>query len=64
MNKFYIEKCPNCGCNEFGKGFQAGYGMVHACNRLFKASKIYHIICTNCGCIIYSYVQKPENFKL
>ncbi|WLR54730.1 transcription initiation factor TFIIIB [Mesobacillus subterraneus] len=60
----YAKQCPKCGGTEIGKGKQAGYAVMHPENRVMSlGSEILHIICTNCGFIIESYVRKPEKFK-
>lgn len=59
-----ITECPNCGCRELGKGKQDGYATMYNANKVFSmGSKIFHSICTRCGLIVQSYVEKPERFK-
>ena len=57
-----IESCPKCGESEIGIGKQSGYARMES-GKLNFGSSIIHTICTNCGYIIESYVEKPDNFK-
>jgi len=57
-------ECPSCKSTDLGKGKQTGYGNVYPVNKIsLSGSEIEHILCTNCGYIIGSYVKKPEKFK-
>jgi len=59
-----VTECPKCGCRELGQGKQDGYAVMNNANKMFGlGSKILHTICTRCGLIIESYVEKPERFE-
>lgn len=58
-----IEECPKCGGKELGRGKQNGYAVLQPYYKMSFGSEIEHIICTECGFIIESYVKKPEKFK-
>ncbi|HLR70762.1 MAG TPA: transcription initiation factor TFIIIB [Pseudogracilibacillus sp.] len=55
--------CPKCGGDELGKGKQTNMDVMYPDNKMSFGSNIEHIICTDCGLIIESYVKKPEKFK-
>ncbi len=57
-----IKECPKCGETELGKGRHSGYAVITP-NGKVMGSNVEHIICTNCGYIIESYVAKPKRFK-
>ncbi|EST56160.1 transcription initiation factor TFIIIB [Brevibacillus panacihumi W25] len=58
------EQCPKCGCKEIGQGKQAGHAVVLPNNKFFAmGSQIIHHICTQCGYVLESYVDKPSRFK-
>lgn len=57
-------KCPKCGSEELGKGKHSGYAVISPMNKMMSmGSDVEHILCTDCGFIIESYVTKPEKFK-
>lgn len=59
-----LEQCPKCGCSEIGRGKQAGHAVVMPYNKFFSVgSTLIHSICTECGYVIDSYVEKPARFK-
>ncbi|MGG3467642.1 transcription initiation factor TFIIIB [Neobacillus pocheonensis] len=58
-----VNICPICGCNEIAKGRQTGQAAMYPMASLFKASIIVSEICTECGHILSSKVEKPEIFK-
>ena len=55
-------KCPFCGNDTFVEGAQDGYGSVTPANKVwtFKAQKLIHVICLNCGTVVKSYVKNPK----
>jgi len=58
------EKCPKCGCVEIGRGKQSSHAVVTPLNKFFAiGSPLIHRICTNCGHVLESYVEKPSRFK-
>ncbi|PYF01956.1 transcription initiation factor TFIIIB [Ureibacillus chungkukjangi] len=57
-----VTECPKCGGKELGKGKQSGYGAVHSYSTIIGVA-VEHIICTECGYIIESYVKNPTKFK-
>ncbi|CAM4034041.1 transcription initiation factor TFIIIB [Mesobacillus thioparans] len=60
----YAKECPKCGGTDIGKGKQAGYAVMYPENKVVSlGSEIVHVICTDCGFVIESYVKKPEKFK-
>ncbi|BCB04148.1 transcription initiation factor TFIIIB [Bacillus sp. KH172YL63] len=57
-------RCPKCGGTDLGKGMHSGYAVMSPVNKkLSFGSEIEHILCTDCGFIIESYVTKPQKFK-
>lgn len=59
-----IDKCPKCRCTEIGRGRQAGHAIVAPFEKFFGlGSVLIHRICTNCGYVLESYVEKPSRFK-
>ncbi|MBU5465844.1 transcription initiation factor TFIIIB [Virgibacillus sp. MSJ-26] len=58
-----IAECPKCGEKELGKGKQTGMGSIIPNGKVSFGVEIDHIICSNCGFIIESYVKKPDKFK-
>jgi len=59
-----VTECPKCGGKELGKGYQhSSYSVMYPSNKLSFGYDVEYIICTECGLIIESYVEKPEKFK-
>ncbi|WP_270182097.1 transcription initiation factor TFIIIB [Alkalihalobacillus sp. CinArs1] len=64
MTKFPTTTCPKCGGTDLGKGKHSGYAVMTPMRRkLSLGSEIEHLLCTDCGFIIESYVKNPEKFK-
>jgi predicted nucleic-acid-binding Zn-ribbon protein len=63
MNYHEEDKCPKCLSTEIGQGVLKGPASMFPKGKSFGGSAILSFICTKCGYIISSYVQKPENFK-
>ena len=58
--KIHITQCPFCGHAEFIEARQlqvesyvSGEGLL--------GQQLKHIICRNCGSVVRSYVENPEN---
>ncbi len=52
--------CPFCGGSEFVKGIQGGHGKIFSIHSLIKSQCLIHVICTECGSVVRSYVREPE----
>ena len=58
-----VQACPKCRSSEFGKGKQNGNANMFPVGKMSLGSEIEHLLCTNCGYIIESYVKSPGKFK-
>jgi predicted nucleic-acid-binding Zn-ribbon protein len=63
MNDRKEDTCPKCFSTEIGQGVLKGPASIFPKGKSFGGSAILSLICTKCGYIISSYVQKPEKFK-
>lgn len=64
MKKIVFEDCPYCGSNMLVYGYQSEAGAIFSDVRggVF-GTPVEHIICQECGSIIYSRVIRPDIFK-
>lgn len=64
MKKIVFEKCPYCNSDKLVLGFQIGNAVAYPDVRggMF-GSRIEHLICKDCGSIVYSRVLKPDMFN-
>jgi DNA-directed RNA polymerase subunit RPC12/RpoP len=64
MKKIVFEECPYCNSKLLVYGYQHNNANVFSDVRggVF-GSPVQHIICRECGSIIYSSVVRPEVFK-
>lgn len=60
MKKKQVHECWNCGSKRFVIGTTLQGGIVKL-QKGIVGQPIKFIICKECGCIVYSYVDKPEN---
>lgn len=59
-----ITECTKCGGMELGKGIQTDYAALAPYKKVFGlGSAVVHTLCTDCGFIIESHVEKPHRFK-
>jgi predicted RNA-binding Zn-ribbon protein involved in translation (DUF1610 family) len=59
-----IDKCPECGGTEIGKGkFYGSAAMIPAAKTISIGSTVFGDVCTNCGLIIQLQVEKPDIFR-
>lgn len=54
-----ISKCCFCGCDEFIYDAQKNYAALQGEGALTTAV-LKHTICRNCGSVVRSYVEDPE----
>ena len=57
------EACPKCESHEIGRGKQGGYAGMTPYGRMGFSHNLIHLICTDCGWIVGSYVENPRAFK-
>lgn len=64
MNIKNEHTCPWCGSKAIVIGKQMGYGNVQP-NRFMtiKGEPLLHVICKDCGTVIRSYVEHPNNLE-
>lgn len=55
-----IERCPECGSRNLGKGKFEGYASMYA--GPFKSSVVDAVVCSDCGLVIELRVRKPHIF--
>lgn len=60
MKRIKVNQCPYCGGTEFVKGVQQYRGSILGENELAAGQPLRHVICLRCGCVVLSYVAKPE----
>ncbi|WP_432360757.1 transcription initiation factor TFIIIB [Sporosarcina sp. UB5] len=63
MKNFNVVECPKCDSREIGRGKQSGYAGVTPYERMGFNHSLVLLICTDCGWVIGSYVEKPAAFK-
>ncbi len=61
--KFNAKDCPKCGSHEIGRGKQSGYAGVTPYEKMGFNHSLIHLICTDCGWVVGSYVENPKVFK-
>ncbi|MCG3088960.1 transcription initiation factor TFIIIB [Sporosarcina cyprini] len=63
MREYGVDPCPQCGGTKIGRGKQSGYGTISPYGRLGFGTALIHLICTDCGWILGSYVENPGSFR-
>ena len=56
--------CPHCGGNDTMIGKQNGHGAIVPQKgwTVINAKALYHVICRNCGTVIRSYIEDPQDW--
>jgi predicted nucleic-acid-binding Zn-ribbon protein len=58
------KKCPECGCEQIGKGSFKGYASMTPYGKIFSmGSEVVADVCSNCGLVLSLRVLHPEKFK-
>ena len=55
-----IARCPFCGGNEFIEARQI-QGEAYVSAQALFGQELKHTICRNCGSVVRSFVEYPEN---
>ncbi|EGQ24037.1 MULTISPECIES: hypothetical protein [Sporosarcina] len=63
MQPTNVKACTQCGGSAIGKGVQSGYASVTTYKKMGIGHKLIHLICTDCGWVLGSYVENPRVFK-
>ncbi len=56
-----IKECPYCKSRKITTGIQSGYAQI-ATGLIGRSSALIHDICTDCGAVLLSRVEKVELF--
>ncbi|MDO4733246.1 MAG: transcription initiation factor TFIIIB [Bacillota bacterium] len=61
-----VEKCPECGSKNLGRGEFSGYACLTVCNAAgkpgFRGSAVQAVLCSDCGLILELRVKQPHKF--
>lgn len=57
-----VEKCPYCGSEDLGSGWQQDQGLVTYKRSGFFGNPVRHIICRQCGSILHSQVLNAHKY--
>jgi len=55
--------CPHCGSRDTMLCQQSGHGAIYPKKGLFSLGKpLRHIVCRDCGTVIRSYIEDPQDW--
>lgn len=63
MKNIAIKTCPYCNATELCNGYQSGNSRATVNRNGTKGARIVHIICRECGSIVYSKVEETSIFN-
>lgn len=58
-----IKECPYCGSRKITTGIQAGYAAVSTGRFFGSSSPLVHDICTQCGAVLLTRVDRLDVFQ-
>ncbi len=61
-----VERCPECGSRNLGRGLLTGYATMSVCNEKGRAglrsSPVQAVVCSDCGLVLELRVAQPYKF--
>lgn len=57
-----VRRCPYCGCEDIGMGWQHDEAMVTYKKHGIFGNRLRLYICRRCGSVVYQCVAKPWKF--
>ncbi len=64
IGKTEINICPYCGGLDLRYGYQSGNCRMYGAPRFLENQEtIHHLICADCGGIIFSWVKNPRKYS-
>lgn len=62
MEQLPVKRCPYCGSEDLGCGWQQDQGLVMYRRNGFFGNPVRHTICRRCGAILHSQVLNPHQY--
>ena len=62
MKQLPVQQCPYCGNTEFRVGWQHQEAIVTFKRNGILGNRLKHLICGQCGAVVYSCVAEPQKF--
>lgn len=59
MKQIPITRCQYCGSNDIGEGWQHGEALVTFKRHGLLGNRLKHLICRDCGAILYTRFCPP-----
>lgn len=64
IGRVEITSCQYCGRNDFRYGYQSGDNRLYgAPGFLDNQEPIHHLVCAECGAIVFSWVTNPRKYS-
>ena len=63
MKQLPVQQCPYCGGADFGVGWQQDQGLITYRRNGIFGNPVKHLICYQCGSIVYSCVPDPRKYQ-
>lgn len=64
IGRIEITSCQYCGGNDFRYGYQSGDNRLYgAPGFLDNQEPIHHLVCAECGAIVFSWVTNPRKYS-
>ena len=61
-NRFPVQRCQYCGCEDIGLGWQHGEALVTFKKHGILGNRLRYLICRRCGAVLYQYVAEPYKY--
>ena len=63
IGKVKIDTCQYCGGNDFRYGYQSGNSRLSGASGFLENQEpIHHLICAECGAILFTWVTNPRKY--
>ena len=64
IGKVEISSCQYCGGSDFRYGYQSGDSRLDGAHGfLDNQEPIHHLVCAECGAILFSWVKNPRKYS-
>lgn len=61
-HQFPVTRCPLCGSEDIGRGWQHGEALVTFRKHGLLGNRLQYLLCRRCGAVLYQCVAEPHKY--
>lgn len=63
-HQFPVTRCPRCGSEDIGRGWQHGEALMTFRKHGLLGNRLQYLLCRRCGAVLYQCVAEPHKYPM